>query len=92
MGQILPVFAILAWVVMFFSGSMLVPLGVAWFGDEPAASRHAYGGAVLVTLLSGAALWAMSRRTRRELQPRDGVLLVVLTWTCLLYTSPSPRD
>jgi trk system potassium uptake protein TrkH len=68
---------------MFFSGAMLVPLTVAWLGDEPDASRHAYGGAVVITFLSGVGMWALSRRTRHELQPRDGVLLVVLTWTVL---------
>jgi trk system potassium uptake protein len=83
MYSVLPVLSILCWVVMFFSGAMLVPLGVAWWGDEPDASRHAYGGAVVVTFLSGLAMWALARRTRHELQPRDGVLLVVLTWTVL---------
>jgi trk system potassium uptake protein TrkH len=83
MVSVLPVLSILCWVVMFFSGAMLVPLSVAWWGDEPDASRHAYGGAVVVTFLSGLAMWALARRTRHELQPRDGVLLVVLTWTVL---------
>ena len=83
MYSVLPVLSILCWVVMFFSAAMLVPLGVAWWGDEPDASRHAYGGAVVITFLSGLAMWALARRTRHELQPRDGVLLVVLTWTVL---------
>ena len=29
---------------------------------------------------------------REVLLPLDGVEVVALEWTCLLYTSPSPRD
>lgn len=85
-----PVLAILARVVVFFAVAMLVPVAVAWLGDEPAASRHAYGGALLLTLLCGAGLWAVSRHHRRELQPRDGVLLVVMTWTLLPFFASLP--
>lgn len=83
MNPLLPVLAVLAWLILFISGAMVVPLAVAWLGQEPAASRHAYGGAVLFTAFCGALMWAVSRRSRRELQPRDGVLLVVLTWSGL---------
>ena len=83
MSFFLPAFAILGWVVLFFAGTMMVPLAVAWLGQEPAASRHAYGGAVTLTLLSGLALLLISRRSSRELQPRDGVMLAVLVWTVL---------
>ena len=31
----------------------------------------------------GAALWFFTRRFKRELQPRDGFLLVTLVWTVL---------
>ncbi len=88
MLSILPVFTILGWVLMFFSAAMLVPLSMAWLTDEPSAAREAYGGALLLTLFSGVMLWALTRRSKRELKPRDGVLLVVLTWTVLpLYAS-----
>ena len=66
MSFFLPAFAILGWVVVFFSGAMMVPLAVAWLGQEPAASRHAYGGAVTVTLLSGLALLLIARRSRES--------------------------
>ncbi len=83
MNPLLPVLAVYGWLTLFFSATMLVPLAVAWLGHEPAASRHAYGGAVVITAISGIVMWAVSRRSRRELQPRDGVLLVVLTWAGL---------
>ncbi len=83
MLAIKPVLTILGWVLIFFSAAMLVPLSVAWLGDEPFAAREAYGGALVLTLFSGVALWAFARSGRSELRPRDGVLLVVLTWTVL---------
>ncbi|MEO8281697.1 MAG: potassium transporter TrkG, partial [Ideonella sp.] len=88
MLAILPVLSILGWVLIFFSAALLVPLSVAWFGNEAYAAQQAYAGALVLTLLSGIAMLAVSRRSRRELKPRDGVLLVVLTWTVLpLYAS-----
>ncbi|WP_418318491.1 TrkH family potassium uptake protein [Piscinibacter sakaiensis] len=90
MLAILPVLTILGWVLIFFSGAMLVPLLMAWLGDEPAAARHAYGGALILTLSAGFALWAIARRSRAELKPRDGVLLVFLTWTVLPFFASLP--
>lgn len=81
MRQFLPVFAVLGVIVAVFGLTMAVPLGVAWgYGD---AARDAFAGPLALTVAGGAALWAATRRHRRELQPRDGVLLVVLTWTVL---------
>ncbi|MEF7616326.1 potassium transporter TrkG [Aquincola sp. MAHUQ-54] len=60
---------------------MLVPLAFAWGGMDEA--RFAYDDAILVTAASGLVLWAGGRRFKRELQPRDGFLLVTLVWTVL---------
>lgn len=81
MQSVLPVFGILGVIVMFFAGAMLAPLGVAWFGDETAL--RSYHGAIGVTFGCGLVMWGVTRRFRRELQPRDGVLLVSLAWTVL---------
>lgn len=81
MRTILPVFAILGVIVMVFAATMMVPLGVAWFGEETAL--WAYKIAIGITFVSGALMWAVSRRYRRELQPRDGVMLVSSVWTLL---------
>lgn len=81
MQSVLPVAGILGVIVMFFAGAMLVPLGVALFGDETAA--RSYHAAIAATFCSGLLMWLAARRFRRELQPRDGVLLVSLAWTVL---------
>jgi trk system potassium uptake protein TrkH len=75
-GSVLNVLSV---VLMIFACAMAVPLVVSFcYGD---AALYAYDEAVLITLASGFGLWAFSRGRRRELQPRDGFLLVALTWT-----------
>ena len=77
----LPVLNVLGAVLALFAFSMLIPLAVAYFGGDKALV--AYDTAFLVTLGSGAAIFAATHRFRRELQPRDGFLLVTLVWTVL---------
>jgi trk system potassium uptake protein len=83
MKHYLPVFAVLGGVLMLFALTMLVPLAFAFFGND--AALAAYDGAILVTLACGAALFfgCRKRGRRRELQPRDGFLLVTLVWAVL---------
>ncbi|MFZ5556317.1 MAG: TrkH family potassium uptake protein [Pseudomonadota bacterium] len=68
-------------VVMLFAATMLVPLGVSYFLDDGALI--AYDEAVLATLGAGALLWLTTRHARRELEGRDGFLLVALVWALL---------
>jgi trk system potassium uptake protein TrkH len=81
MRSFLPVFNILGVVIVLFAATMLVPLVAAFLGDD--AALRAYDIAILITGGSGLALWFCTRKYRRELQPRDGVLLVSLVWTIL---------
>lgn len=68
-------------VLMLFAGCMLLPLAFSLgLGDGVHA---AYAQAIGITLSSGVALWWLTRRARRELQVRDGFLLVSLVWTVL---------
>lgn len=76
-----PVLAVLGMIVAVFGLAMAVPLGVAWAHDDPALG--AFAQPMALTVIGGAALWGLTRRRRRELQPRDGVMLVVLAWTVL---------
>ncbi len=79
--SLLPVINALGAVVGIFALAMLVPLAVAFFGDEE--TLIAYDTAFLITAVSGATLWLGARRFKRELQPRDGFLLVTTVWTVL---------
>jgi trk system potassium uptake protein len=79
--SILPVLNVLGYVLMMFAATMLVPLAFAIFGDDKAAK--AYDIAVVVTAGAGLFLVFATRPFARELQARDGFLLVTLAWTML---------
>ncbi|MDP3123461.1 MAG: TrkH family potassium uptake protein, partial [Thiobacillus sp.] len=88
MSQILPVVHILSKVLMLYSAAFLLPLAISLSLADGA--HKAYDLAILVTFLSGAVLWIFSRRGKRELQTRDGFLLVVMIWAILPLYSAIP--
>lgn len=72
---------LLAAVLVLFAGSMALPWGLSSaLGD---GAQRAFGLALAITLGVGLALWFATRYDRRELQVRDGFLLVGLVWTVL---------
>jgi trk system potassium uptake protein TrkH len=79
--SLFPVLNVLGAVVALFAASMLAPLLAALVGGD--AALGAYDEAFLITLIAGAGLWFGTRRFKRELQPRDGFLLVTLVWTVI---------
>jgi trk system potassium uptake protein TrkH len=81
MKRFLVVTNVVGLVVMLFGLTMLMPLGLAFFGGDNA--RHAYDESILATLAAGLVLWFATITFRRELQVRDGFLLVALVWAML---------
>ena len=79
--RLLAVLHDLSLVIMLFSACMLLPLAFSFILAD--AALHIYFRSVLLTLASGALLWAATRKAQRELQARDGFLLVALVWTVL---------
>jgi trk system potassium uptake protein len=77
----LAVVALVGRLAMLFALLMLVPLAFAWVGRDGA--EGAFGVALVITLGAGFVLSVVTRRYRRELQARDGLLLVGLIWTVL---------
>jgi trk system potassium uptake protein len=80
--MLLPVFNIFSRILFAFSFTFLVPLAWAWFLD---AHHHflVWAACFALTAVCGLLLWGVSRRHRRELQARDGFLLVNLVWMVL---------
>ncbi len=78
---ILAVVGMVGRMVLLFALLLLVPLAFAMFG--PDAGERAFITAALVTAVAGLAMSAATRRFRRELVPRDGFVLVGLTWLVL---------
>ena len=88
MSALLPVLHVFSKVLMLFALAFLLPLGVSIALDDGA--QKAYDEAILITFVSGLALWLGSRRGKRELHTRDGFLLVVLIWALLPVFSAIP--
>ena len=78
---LLPVAHVFALVMMVFSVTMLAPAGMAVWELDPALSSFVISA--LATFVLGALLWLATRRFKRELKTRDGLMLVALTWVAL---------
>ena len=81
MTRFAPVYRALGMIVMLFGLTMLAPLIVSYLTNDGA--QTAYDEAFLLTMLCGAFLWYRYRNCKRELNIRDGFLMVVLVWTVL---------
>ena len=77
----LAVIALVGRMVVLFAALMLVPLTFALSEHDPAEGEFLL--ATAVTAVCGVLMSATTRRFRRELQPRDGFVLVGLTWLVL---------
>jgi trk system potassium uptake protein TrkH len=82
MNSLQPVLAVLARVLVGFSAAFLVPL--AWaLGVGELAQARVWAWGFGITLFVGWFMGWVLRHQARELQPRDGFLLVTLTWVVL---------
>jgi trk system potassium uptake protein len=77
----LSVLGLVGRMVVLFALLMVVPLLFALTEHDPA--EGAFLKAMALTLVAGVLMSLAVRRFRRELQPRDGFLLVTLTWLLL---------
>jgi trk system potassium uptake protein TrkH len=78
---LLPVAHVFAMVIMVFAVIMLAPLVLAIWGLDPALWAFVLSAGA--TFVIGALLWLGTRRFKRELKTRDGLMLVALTWVAL---------
>jgi trk system potassium uptake protein TrkH len=79
--HLLPVLNVLSVVILVFSLAMSVPLLVSYAFDD--AAFWAFDQSMLITAGIGMLLRVLTRGHRRELEVRDGFLLVSLVWTVL---------
>jgi len=78
---LLPVAHVFALVMMVFAVTMLAPLVMAIWELDPALWSFVMSAGA--TFVLGALLWLTTRRFKRELKTRDGLMLVALTWVAL---------
>ncbi|BET24559.1 trk system potassium uptake protein TrkH [Limnobacter thiooxidans] len=87
-SSIFPVVTVLGFATALFSVSFLVPLAYAFATNEPTVDSFATG--FLITFFVGLAAHFLTRRFKRELQPRDGFLLVSAVWSLIPAFSTIP--
>jgi trk system potassium uptake protein TrkH len=81
MSRFYPLVRVFGALLMGFSLCLAVPMVLSWYVQDGA--HGAFDEAFLLTLLTGAGLYGVARKEKRELKVRDGFLLVVLVWTVL---------
>ena len=79
--RVAPVVNVYSTIVMIFSLTMAAPLIVAYIGDDAALLN--YHQSIVITFVAGVLMRVTTMHRKRELQPRDGFLLVFLVWTIL---------
>ncbi len=81
MNRLFAVINVLGVVILIFGFTLLIPLGLSlWLND---AAHFVYYKSAAITIALGLLMWIVTRRYKRELQVRDGFLLVVLVWSVL---------
>ncbi len=88
MKRLLVIAHVLGSLLMVFAGTFVLPLGWSLAVADGAWTSFASAGALC--LGAGALLWRATRRYRRELEPRDGSLLVVLGWILMSLAGAVP--
>ncbi len=81
MSRLFRVANVLGKMILVFGFAMLIPLFWSmWMND---GAQTVFGKSVLITVGGGLILWLSTLGYKRELQTKDGFLLVVLVWSVL---------
>lgn len=81
MSRLFCVANVLGKMILVFGFAMLIPLFWSmWMND---GAQTVFGKSVLITVGGGLILWLSTFGYKRELQTKDGFLLVVLVWSVL---------
>ncbi|MCL4747618.1 MAG: TrkH family potassium uptake protein [Burkholderiaceae bacterium] len=85
-------FLVTAHVLGAFLGVFALAFGLplAWSLAVEDGAHRGFAIAAAISALTGIALWWPTRRLRRELQPRDGALLVVMCWVSATLVASIP--
>ena len=83
-----PTFKVLGIILTLFSFTMLPPIFVSWLYAEQ--NQDPFVIAFFLTLVTGILLYMPTRRTKRELRPKDGFIIVVLIWLTLALFGATP--
>jgi trk system potassium uptake protein len=88
LNRLLVITHVLGGLLVVFSGTFLMPLGWSLAVDDGA--HRSFLVSALACLGAGGLAWTLTRPYRRELEPRDGPLLVVLGWLVMAIAAAVP--
>ncbi len=88
MQRVLAIAHVLGGMLMVMAATYLLP--IAWSVGAGDGTTDSFVEAAIGTVAAGLLLWTPTRRWRRELQARDGCLLVVLTWLLMASAAMVP--
>jgi trk system potassium uptake protein TrkH len=89
MRSLLAILNVLGKLLMLFASYYLLPVATAAIYRE-AEPLNVFVQCAGATLAAGTALWLATRRFGTELKPRDGYLLVSLSWMAVTITAAVP--
>jgi len=89
-GTVLPISNVLAGVVVVFGIAMLVPAAMAIVDGD--SGQRAFVQSAFAIFVLGGIWWLATRRYRRELRIRDGILLVTLSWIFMPALAALPLE
>jgi trk system potassium uptake protein TrkH len=89
MRSLLAILNVLGALLALFASYYLLPIATALiYGEQE--SLHVFLRCGAATLAAGVLLWLATRHHRAELKPRDGYLLVSLSWMLVTLTAAIP--
>ncbi len=88
MQRVLAIAHVLGGMLMVMAATYVLPIAWSLAVDDGVAGS--FVEAAIGTAAAGLALWAPTLRFKRELQARDGCLLVVLTWLSMAGAASVP--
>lgn len=88
MDRLFVVVHVLALVLLIFGLTMILPLGFSLWLEDGAGS--VYVKSMAVTITSGIVMFLSTRKYKREMQIRDGFLLVAMAWSMLAVFATFP--
>ncbi len=85
---LLPVIRVLGLLLMLFSSTYLLPIACALiYGD---GQHWQFLVSMAINLAIGTLLWLLTRQAKRDIHPREGFLLVALTWVLMSASATLP--
>ena len=85
---ILPVARVLGLLLMLFSLTYTLPIACSLITAD--GEHWDFVAAMVINLVLGGALWFLTRHAKRDIKPREGFLLVTLSWVLMGISATIP--